>query len=747
MSTPKISIIMPSLNVAPYIRQCIESAIHQTLEDIEIICVDASSTDGTVEILQEYANRDRRIKIIHSKVKSYGYQMNLGIDAATGVYIGVLETDDWAEPDMFEALWKNATENNADMVKSNYYWYTTQNGIQNEPFENLKNCSYRKIFSPSEDCSLFETTPAIWSGIYLREMLISNHIRFNETPGASFQDTSFHFMVCTVSQRCYLLKDHFLHYRKDNDGSSVYSSSKVYCVVDEMHYYEDFLAVHEEYREKIEKFYQALKYEKYRWNYMRLPFESQYAFLKLMHKEFSEAYENHMLDQEYFTAAGWNAVTEIIQNPVDYFNKTKEHKAKELGYMPTSTPVVIKQASNEAPLVSVIIPIFNVEAYLAKCIESVISQSLKEIEIICINDGSMDNSLAIAEKFAAADSRITIVDQINAGQSGARNVGINMARGEFLYFLDSDDYILPDALAKLYAYAQKWETDIVYFGADSFFENNDLQQNYSNYVNFYERKITYEEPVSGDILLQEQLKKWLFRCSVPLQFIRKNFLLETGILFKEGIIHEDELFSCVLAAKAQRVLCVADTLYMRRVRANSTMTAVYTAKKFAGFFIVSTTLMSIAITDNTLSQTAKEAILFHAQKIHRDAKITYRNLPKTEREKIPSLLPYEYRPYYAEMRFAFEGNNNDLLAIKKSKSYRIGRAITFIPRKLKGFLQCVKDHGLGYTIVYSGKKAIKLMLSKMQKLRVKVRGGIQCCKDHGVMYTIKYFFRKLLRRG
>lgn len=743
MSTPKVSIILPSLNVAPFIRQCIESAIHQTLEDIEIICVDAGSTDGTIEILREYASLDSRIKILHSERKSYGFQMNLGLDAATGAYIGILETDDWAEPDMFESLWKAATETNADMVKSNYYWYTTQNGIHNDPFENLKGCHYGEVFSPLEDRTLFKTTPAIWSGIYQREMLISSQIRFNETPGASFQDTSFHFLVCTVAQRCYLLKDHFLHYRKDNGGSSVYSLSKVYCIVDEMHHYEDFLAAHDKYREKIVKFYQALKYEKYRWNFTRLPPESQYAFLRMMHKEFSEAYEHQVLDQAYFTAADWNAVTEIIQHPVEYFKKAMERKAKELGYRPTFSPVVIKQASNAAPLISVVIPIFNVEAYLAECIESVIHQSLTDLEIICINDGSMDNSLAIAENYAAADPRITVVDQINAGQSSARNVGIKMARGSHLLFIDSDDYLLPDALEKLYAYAQKWDTDILYFGAESFFENQDLKRDYSNYVNFYKREITFDEPVSGDILLQDQLKKWLFRSSVPLQFIRKSFLLETGLLFKEGIIHEDELFSCVLAAKAKRALCVADTFYMRRVRANSTMTAAYTANKFVGFFIVSTTLMSIAVVDNTLSQTAKEAILFHAQKIHKDAKIIYHNLSKTEIDKIPQLLPYEYRPYYTEMRFSFEGNNNDLLAMKKSASYKIGRVITFVPRKLKGLLQCVKDHGFGYTIAYSFKKGKKSICSMIKKLCAKVRGGIQCCIDHGIIYTIKYFFKKL----
>lgn len=746
MNIPKVSIIMPSLNVASYIRECIESAINQTLNDIEIICVDAGSTDGTLEILQEYAQRDNRIKIIISDKKSYGYQMNLGLDAATGTYIGILETDDWIDADMYETLWKTAVEHNADMVKANYYWYTTQNGIQNVPFENLKKCPYNKCFSPINTPAFFETTPAIWSGIYQRELLFSNCVRFNETPGASFQDTSFHFILATISQRCYLINKFFLHYRKDNDASSVHSQSKVYCIADEMHYYEAFLASHIQLKESIIKHYQALKYEKYRWNYARLPQNLQYEFLKLMHKEFLQAHENGWLHEAYFSATAWNDVTAVVHKPVRFFRETQRKKEKEQGYAPTSEAVLLKQATNPSPVVSVIIPFFNVESYLEECIQSVLNQTYESFEIICVDDGSWDNSAAIVEKYASLNSKFTVVSQVNKGQSSARNTGLLFARGQYIYFLDSDDLLLPDAFTQLLTYAEKWDTDILYFGAESFFENDNLKLDHSNYANFYKRKPAFDTPVSGDICLLDQLKNWLFRCSVPLQLIRKDFLQKTGILFKEGITHEDELFSCLLAAKAERVLCIKDALYMRRIRANSTMTSDHTAEKFVGFFIVSTTLMSVAVTDNSLTRIAREAIIFHANKIQKDAKITYSKLDKNEKAKIPELLPFEYLPYYHEMQFSFEGSNNDLVAIKTSASYKIGLAITLLPRKICGFVHCIKDHGMFYTMRYSVIKVFKLFCTVSRKIRAKFNGGLQCCKDHGVAYTIQYFFSKLLHR-
>ena len=113
----KVSVIMPSLNVAPYIEKCIYSVINQSLQDIEIICVDAGSTDGTLEILENYSNKDKRIKLVHSPVKSYGYQVNLGICMARGDYIGIVETDDFVDSNMYDVLYGLAIENQLDYAK------------------------------------------------------------------------------------------------------------------------------------------------------------------------------------------------------------------------------------------------------------------------------------------------------------------------------------------------------------------------------------------------------------------------------------------------------------------------------------------------------------------------------------------------------------------------------------------------------------------------------------------------------
>ena len=113
----KVSVIMPSLNVVKYIEKCMNSVVNQSLKDIEIIVIDAGSTDGTEKIIQTYAKQDSRIRLVHSDKKSYGYQINLGLSIAIGEYVGIVEPDDWIEPDAYEVLYQYACKYSADYVR------------------------------------------------------------------------------------------------------------------------------------------------------------------------------------------------------------------------------------------------------------------------------------------------------------------------------------------------------------------------------------------------------------------------------------------------------------------------------------------------------------------------------------------------------------------------------------------------------------------------------------------------------
>ena len=237
---PMVSIVMPSLNVGRYVEQCLSSVVAQTLRDIEILCVDAGSTDGTLETIEAFAERDARIKVIHSPVKSYGAQINQGLDAATGKYIGIVETDDWVEPEMFATLVDVAERHGCEVVKSDHI---REYGTHSEysclvPFaENL----YGRVLSPAEDWRVFRFQMMNWTGIFRRDCLMRHGVRCNETPGAAYQDNGFWFSSLAVTERFVAVPKAFYHYRLNNANQSVASVSKSHCVRDEFAFIRAFL--------------------------------------------------------------------------------------------------------------------------------------------------------------------------------------------------------------------------------------------------------------------------------------------------------------------------------------------------------------------------------------------------------------------------------------------------------------------------------------------------------------------------
>ena len=235
----KVSVLVPVYNVKSYLKQCLDSLAAQTLDGIEFICIDDGSTDGCSEILDAYAKTDARFRVIHKENSGYGASMNVGLRTARGKYIGIVESDDFADDEMFERLYDIAEEQQAEVVRSNF-WATTQEG--SVYCETLSGHPYEKLLCPmKEDPELVMAMQNIWSAIYRKDFLAKHDIWFHETPGASYQDVSFAFEVIASAEKYFLVKDAWLHYRMDNASSSVHSKGKVFCLSDEYDAIEDFL--------------------------------------------------------------------------------------------------------------------------------------------------------------------------------------------------------------------------------------------------------------------------------------------------------------------------------------------------------------------------------------------------------------------------------------------------------------------------------------------------------------------------
>ena len=223
-------------------------------------------------------------------------------------------------------------------------------------------------------------------------------------------------------------------------------------------------------------------------------------------------------------------------------------------------------------MVSVIVPVYNTENYIEECLESIINQSLREIEILCINDGSTDNSQIILSEYAARDNRIRIVSQKNRGPGYSRNRGLKMAQGEYVYFMDSDDVLPTDALQKLYDIAEANKAEVVFFDGRSFFESKLLEGEYLCYKHEYEKFDEISGITNGIRLLDWCEKNKKVVVSPCLVFLRRDYLVENKIVFHEDIFYEDNLFHVKVLLALKRGYVFHEKLFYRRIRNNSIMT-------------------------------------------------------------------------------------------------------------------------------------------------------------------------------
>ena len=314
---PLLSVLVPVYNVARYLPDCLDSLVNQTLEDIEIICINDGSDDDSLEILYRYAEKDTRINVINKKNSGYGHTMNVGMKEARGEYIGILESDDFTDNAMFEQLYSAAIVCNADIIKTNYWEYRNGNKTLVRP---LKDGPYNVVFNPRRDNKdVFYSQPAIWTAIYRREFLENNNIIFNETPGASYQDTSFNFIALACAERVILKDDAYVCYRRDNESSSVNSAGKVYCVLDEYKNCSAFLNSRPELAAELESLLPVLAWNTSQWNYERIAPAFKYEFLERLVLIFEDLWSKGQIYPKYWLdRTCLNDVMRILMDK-DYF--------------------------------------------------------------------------------------------------------------------------------------------------------------------------------------------------------------------------------------------------------------------------------------------------------------------------------------------------------------------------------------------------------------------------------------------
>ena len=321
MAKPSVSVIMPIYNAEKYLSQALDSVLSQSLQALEIVCVNDGSTDSSLAMLENYASRDSRIKIIDRPNGGYGKAMNIGIASATGEYIGILEPDDYLQPTMYEKLYGTAKQLDLDFIRSDYYRLTT-NDSGEDSLERVRVCNnpdyYGVVLNPQENIDVFNIHMENWTGIYNHSWLKEHEIVFNESPGASFQDNSFWFQTYCWATRMSVYDEAFYCYRVDNSASSINQPNKVFTMLDEYKWIEQWLRSNHDLCTRFLGMFFYKKTHNCEFAFSRLADEYQLPFLNRYAEEYAGAFAAGEVDETLFWPDELKRLKEIVSDPERY---------------------------------------------------------------------------------------------------------------------------------------------------------------------------------------------------------------------------------------------------------------------------------------------------------------------------------------------------------------------------------------------------------------------------------------------
>lgn len=576
----KVSVIIPVYNAEKYLEKCLDSLLKQTFTDMEVICVDDGSTDASLEILKRFQEKDRRIHVLTQENQYAGTARNNGMKIAQGEYLLFLDADDFFEETLLEKIYSQGKKMEADIVLFGAKQYNGKTGcVSPAPWYLKKDAvpEENPFSRKTQDTDIFAiTTPAPWTKLFRKEFIDSEGIFFQGLQNSN--DVYFTLTALAAAEKITCVEEDLVFYRV-GAAESLQGSKKFSPVC----FLEAYCAVYEElnrrgiYGEVEEGFLNVLlsgcahnlrtvtEWDIRRYICQRMS-EPQFAKTGLTER-----------NAEYFRKPEDFIFVKGLLNAADW----EKHHRKNL--LPTEVETV-QSSEVENPKVSVIIPVYNVEKYIRECLDSIVRQTLKDIEIICVNDGSTDGSLEILKEYGARDKRITILSQENRGISSARNHGAERASGEYFYFMDGDDILEKEALFKLYALAAEKNLDVVYFDGESFFETEELREEKKNYITYYTRTGDYSRVMTGAQMFHEMLLMDEYRSSLCIQFISAAHYKKENLTFAEGITGEDNIFTFQCIMPANRVYHTKEAFFHRRVRENSIMTSAGKFEQIYGMF-------------------------------------------------------------------------------------------------------------------------------------------------------------------
>ena len=518
MSAIPISIIVPVYNVEPYLRQCLDSVLGQTFTNFEVVLVNDGSTDNSGFICQEYARLDSRFKYFEKENGGVSDARNSGLDLAQGDYVTFLDADDFLFEDYLEKLYIATTLSDADIMVGGYSrldgsdFYFYKDHFKRDSLISFTSAQAIQFVDSMLDIQFFNFSTACGK---LFKRTLFKELRF---PLGRYAENQFiMWKLYLNAESIYAFNGDSYVYRSNNEGLS-----------------SGFSVKHLDYIEALEERIKSTK------DLEGLDINLSFNMYRYVLKRILEQLEEH-----------------------GYIDEAKEVREKlelaEQGQYPFLTDEVKEiEVENGGELISIIVPIYNVEKYLRMCLDSIEQQTYSNIEVLLINDGSPDSSGEICQEYVARDSRFHYFEKENGGLSDARNYGIERSNGMYLTFVDSDDWLSLTYVEDLYQAAIRNDADTV---VSHYTIYNESDRNY--YVHIWDDY--YEKTCTGEELVLElpalELNGYIYITSWGILFKKELF---NNIRFPKGKVIEDSRTNYKLFFRSNKVAYIHKEIYYHR---------------------------------------------------------------------------------------------------------------------------------------------------------------------------------------
>ena len=495
--------------------QCLNSIQNQTYKNFEVILVNDGSMDHSESICKSFVEGDSRFRYFLKSNGGASSARNFGLDHVRGDFITFIDADDWVDENHLEALINNIRENNSDMAVSSF-----------KKFDSADNFSSR-MYSNQEKYLLN------YNKLNREEFLVI-------LPKLILANNSYKISVCKLFKK-------ELAYETRFDNSLIYGEDtefffNLYCNMDSISYVDEVTYIYRLHDERSSS------------KFGQLHMEQELAIYKKMY----ERIEKLGLPTIHYV--------NTLRNLLDYRKDYLDNRDLYNEYVEFLEKIE-KKITYPKELISIIVPIYNVYPYLQLCLESIEKQTYSHFEVLLINDGSRDNSKDMCLEFVERDKRFKYFEQKNAGLSAARNTGILNARGEFITFIDGDDFIESNYLEELYYTSLKNDSEIV---VGSYKRFNEEDNNYYIHVfDYREEHYKYRELIEN--IAQLEIRGIEFETSWGTLFHRRLF---ENVLFPVGKNIEDTRTNYKLYMESCKTSYIHKDLYIYRIRKGSLINSI-----------------------------------------------------------------------------------------------------------------------------------------------------------------------------